>query len=231
VTHKASPQIFYWLEAARIFPYQGAHGRFHALVFFISISAEPSVPGPGKSGIGMEWVLYGAPSAEKARVWAHAQYDKYEAEQRVPQTITEFLVLPMSDTLYTGEGSEPIAWTSLPSMRNLDSNDIDDHQDFYASVGIQVPKKAQGKAGDTKEISLEQLRAAMEKETKGPSQWNWDESKAWYYICYASSQAMLVKSVNIFAATIPYGKGVRGTPIENESARIAAWQELTKYSE
>jgi hypothetical protein len=87
----------------------------HVLVFFILISSEPTKPGPHAYGSQATWALYGAPSEQKAREWAQAQFHKTYANGPTPQTIKEFLVVPMSDTLYTDTGSEPVPWTSLPS--------------------------------------------------------------------------------------------------------------------
>ena len=202
----------------------------HALVFFISISTEPTHPGPGKYGSGASWVLYGAPSEQKARAWAQAQYDKMHAKDDVPQTIQEFLVIPMSDTLYTEKGSEPVPWTSLPRMGDVKWSDSRE-QEFYASWGLQAPNKAKGKAGEMEDMSLEQLRAVVEKNDTSHLHWNWDEGQAWYYIFYTSSRATLVKAVNQIVGGIPYLKSVRGTPAGDEGARIEAWQALTKYSE
>jgi hypothetical protein len=221
---------FYWLVGRLIFRINGAMNFIHVLVFFISISTGPTYPGLNKYGSGASWVLYGAASEQKAREWAQAKFDKMHEKDNVPQTIKEFLVLPFSDTLYKEKGSEPVPWTSLPSMRDQTWSDSRE-QEFYASGVIQAPNKAQGKNEEMKDMTLEKLRAFVDKQTKGPVLWNWDESQSWYYIFYTAHQATLVNSVNQVAAAIPYVKAVHGTPVGDEGARIEAWQGLTKYNE
>jgi hypothetical protein len=137
----------------------------------------------------------------------------------------------MSDTLCTENGQEPVQWTSLP---NADELDHDAHEEeMHSTAVIQPPNKASGKGikASGREMTLQELRASLEKQSGGGVQWNWDESKSWYYIFYTSHQATLVKSVNSVAAVGPYCKAVRGTPVGEESARIALWEGLTKFEE
>jgi hypothetical protein len=77
--------IFYWLVCREIPGINGSMSMVHVLVFFISISTGPLQPGPDNHGSMVEWVVYGAPSAEKARAWAQVQYDKMHAKDSVPQ--------------------------------------------------------------------------------------------------------------------------------------------------
>jgi len=206
----------------------------HALVFFISITAEPTQPGPNKAGMLMTWVLYGAPSEQKAREWAQAKYDAYQLKSDVPKTIKEFLVLPMGDTLCTEKGPEPVQWTSLPSLEQraipgpgLVHYDSSLERELHGSSLVFAPNKMHGKDDRTPD----QIRASQQSQIKDSADWNWDEDRAWYFIFYTRKQAVLVQAVNSIAAAISYSKAVRGTPTGDENARIRVWQELTKYND
>jgi hypothetical protein len=208
----------------------------HVLVFFISISTAPTQPAPDKSGSSVMWVLYGAPSEQKAHEWAQAQYDTMHAKDDVPQTIKEFLVLPMGDSLCTDKGLEPIQWTKLPTLNDFQTSDgkllrDDLNLELGSSGHIGAPNKSNAKADELQAATRAKIREMVEKNDSNHTPWNWDDSKAWYYIFYTPHQATLVHSVNMFASTIPYVKAMRGTPLGDEEASITVWQGLTYYNQ
>lgn len=197
----------------------------YSYAFFIAAQTDPVTPAPDQYGSLANLVLLGAPSLEKAEIWARKYVQKTLLDDHPEQKLTELVVIPIHDTIFTHEGTQPIDWSTFPMQA---MSKYDDHPHDFHSSGCIINEN---KSGSNSLLKDWDNLAALKKQVPDGANLNWDETKQFYYLVYSDSCAFVTKSVNFATAPIPFIKNQMHALQSASNITVTVWPGVETYKD